>query len=706
MQTRYQSIPESDEDFGSPSQPQKHRSSFSCIVFSLVVVAFVALAVAAATLVTFVKPPPQVAVSSKSPISVYQTSSDHGDRMTLIDAAVMLQRGLDIPNEPLAFGNIDCHNDPAHRCKGAARIVVSSAREYQLIVGFGGAFTEASAINYHMLPEDVQDKFMELYFGKDGIGYSMGRVHINSCDFSRGEYDFAPVVNDFKLEHFDYTVARDAESLIPLIQTAMKLSQRPIKMLASPWSPPAWMKEPFNVSGLGIGQSMTGSAEPNGLINSTSVQNAWADYIMKWIDSYGWQGIPMWGITVQNEPKFAAPWEALKMTDEFQRDFVHDFLGPQLDHNHPEVKLFIFDHNKNSMSGWVDTVMKRKGNQKYVAGVAFHWYSGYGDRQMDGTYGYDEVNRTYQLVPDKLLLASEGCSCPDVKLGDWHRAERFAHDVIFDILNFASGWIDWNLLLDSKGGPNHLLNYCDAPIVVTEDFSDIYLQPKYYYMGHFSKYIAPDSRRIASTVVGNYKFEKFDPRVRSGFEAGMYACEKSPRQVWKLTTLGLLALVHPSEQDNTVFELCVASGGLEDRPFVRMVYCSVDSYSQPMKVARVGDNHLMDSETGLCFGLAGDSVESGTLLEVKPCDPADARQRFVVDPKTGEVKAEVGDDLCLTAGWPFLSGIAVTDGVDSTSIVVMNEAPVDTEVVLHDAVRDQFALLGINARSIQTIVYK
>jgi hypothetical protein len=91
---------------------------------------------------------------------------------------------------------------------------------------------------------------------------------------------------------------------------------------------------------------------------------------------------------------------------------------------------------------------------------------------------------------------------------------------------------------------------------------------------------------------------------------------------------------------------------------------------------------------------------------VKPCDPADARQRFVVDPKTGEVKAEVGDDLCLTAGWPFLSGIAVTDGVDSTSIVVMNEAPVDTEVVLHDAVRDQFALLGINARSIQTIVYK
>ena len=134
--------------------------------------------------------------------------------------------------------------------------------------------------------------------------------------------------------------------------------------------------------------------------------------------------------------------------------------------------------------------------------MAFHWYTGGMDRMMDGTYGYDNVNATHHFAPNKILLATEGCSCPDVKLDDWIRGERLTHDIIFDMKNYAQGWIDWNLLVDYRGGPNHLGNMCDAPLVTNKNFTDIHIQPKYYYFGHISKFVPPTSKRIQSTIVG------------------------------------------------------------------------------------------------------------------------------------------------------------------------------------------------------------
>jgi glucosylceramidase len=422
---RYETIPEADEEV----EPEpKCTTGFNS--FSILVLGFLVMAIGGAIYISFHASPINKDIITLSPVAVIQTSKSHGDNLHAFTADKMIQRGMKVPNAMLGFGNVDCKAD-AESCANVAKIRVNKEKQFQMILGFGGAFTESSAYVYYKLPRAVQKNFIDLYFGDSGIGYSMGRVHINSCDFGLGTYSYDDVENDYKLEFFEYEVLHDRKWLIPFIKTALEASKRPIKILASPWSPPWWMKQPNKERH--NEQNMTGSNDPQGLRDEPLVKNAWADYIVKWIFAFGWRGIPVWGITVQNEPKFAAPWEALKMTDDFQRDFVNDYLGPQMDKSHPDVKLLIFDHNKNNMTAWIDTVMAKLKNNLYVDGVAFHWYAGSNDREMDGTYGYDQVNMTHTAYPDKILLASEGCSCPGVLLNDWFRAERFAHDVVFDL---------------------------------------------------------------------------------------------------------------------------------------------------------------------------------------------------------------------------------------------------------------------------------
>jgi glucosylceramidase len=244
--------------------------------------------------------------------------------------------------------------------------------------------------------------------------------------------------------------------MLPMMREAIEKSKRDINILASPWSPPAWMKKTNKGK-----KEMDGSAEPNGLSDDPRIHAAWANYISKFITAYGNKGVPIWAITPQNEPEFAAPWEACAYNSTHQRDWIQDYLGPVIKQNHPNVLILAFDHNKDHLYKWAQTVMnkspdnnddddddddnngsKRKlrrtdalQKKNYVDGMAFHWYAGGGDRLMDGTYGYDALNKTYHLAPNKVLLATEGCSCPGVKIDSWLRAERHGHDIIFDLMN-------------------------------------------------------------------------------------------------------------------------------------------------------------------------------------------------------------------------------------------------------------------------------
>jgi O-glycosyl hydrolase len=297
-------------------------------------------------------------------VRLYESSISSPDMRQLLAADVGLAK--------INFGNIQCDpNNVAYACANAASpsasIEIQSSRKYQKILGFGGAFTEASAVNFYKLPAAAQEKVLQMYFGDDGIGYTLGRIHINSCDFSIESYDFDSVAGDYELKHFDMNVSHDEISTLPFLRAAMRTSKHPIKLVASPWSPPAWMKNP----GQDGTQSMTSSATPDGLKDDPQTQLAWARYISKFITAYARKGVPIWSITPQNEPEFAAPWEACAYTAESENDFIQKYLGPVLREEHPEVLILGFDHNKDHLQAWTEVLMGN-AEETYTNGMAFH----------------------------------------------------------------------------------------------------------------------------------------------------------------------------------------------------------------------------------------------------------------------------------------------------------------------------------------------
>jgi hypothetical protein len=264
-------------------------------------------------------------------------------------------------------------------------LLIDSFIKYQKIIGFGGAFTEASAINYYKLPQDIRKRIMNLYFNKEiGIGLTLGRIHINSCDFSPISYNFDNVDGDYNLDYFDNEVTHDTIQIIPFILDAMEKVNN-LKLVASPWSPPSWMKLPMKV---GDNSSMIGSASPNCLKNEPKIKFAWAKYLSKFITAYENKGIPIWAMTPQNEPEFPAPWEACAMNDTFERSFIGEYLGPVIKSDHPDLLILAFDHNKDHLKTWTTTMFKDTAivNEKekdkdenatltvadYVDGMAFH----------------------------------------------------------------------------------------------------------------------------------------------------------------------------------------------------------------------------------------------------------------------------------------------------------------------------------------------
>lgn len=678
-------------------------------------------------------------------VLLYQTSRSKGDRMTLLNEQGLQARGFGI--NKLSFGNVDCskklQEDGLCSPLGTgpvAKISVNSNKKYQKIIGFGGSFTEAAAYNFYRFPKLVQEKILELYYGDSGIGYTLGRVHINSCDFSLKSYSFDEIDGDFSLQYFDTEVTHDNAQMLPMMRAAIQKSKRDINILASPWSPPAWMKKPDSQNK----KDMVGSAQPNGLSDDPRIHAAWANYISKFITSYTNKGVPIWAITPQNEPEFVGFWESCASNSTHQRDWIQDYLGPVIKQDHPNVLILAFDHNKDHLYKWAQTVMNRSPGEEddddddsttsdsknsrnllsraeitkkrnYVDGMAFHWYAGGNDRLMDGTYGYDAINKTYHLAPSKILLATEGCSCPGVKIDSWLRAERLGHDVLFDLMNYAQGWIDWNLIVDSSGGPNHLGNNCDAPIVANVDYSDVHIQPKYYYFGHISKHVTPGSVRVSSSYAGDFGFVETDPNTREGTEVGAFTCEKSTRQVWKLNANNSISLVTAAATDidtegqsgDKVY-LCLGEG-VVNRPYLRLVRCDGAGVSgQPAKALRfqwTSHQQLQDVASGKCVSLADGVSEPGALLQLVSCgnNKNIAPSQVFKTSVSGELKSKSAD-LCITAGWPMLYAVAFENDQKNNVIVIMNEADIHTEILLQDFSHGDIRF-GINGRSMQTLVY-
>ncbi|RED63213.1 glycoside hydrolase family 30 protein [Cohnella lupini] len=347
--------------------------------------------------------------------------------------------------------------------------------EYQEILGFGGAITEASAVTAAKLGEANRNKILDAYFDtEEGIGYTVVRTHINSCDFSLGNYAYVEE-EDPTLSNFD--IGRDKEHLIPYIQQAKKRAGDNFVLYASPWSPPKWMK--------------TNGQMNNGGSLKPEYRETWARYYAKFIEAYTAEGLPIWGLTVQNEAKAAQKWDSCIYTAEEERDFVRDYLGPVLEKSGmSDVRLMIWDHNKERVYDRAKTAFEDALASKYIWGIGFHWYSG--DH-------FEALSVVHDRFPDKKLIFTEGCHEGGVQLGSWKSGERYAHDIMGNLNNWMSGWTDWNIVLDEQGGPNHVENFCDAPIIADTTTDSLTFQSSYYYIGHFSKYIRPGAVRVGSS---------------------------------------------------------------------------------------------------------------------------------------------------------------------------------------------------------------
>jgi glucosylceramidase len=368
-------------------------------------------------------------------------------------------------------------------------IFINPSQKFQNIIGFGGAITDATAQTFANSIPQVQNKLLQMLFDQEcGLSYNLIRTNMNSCDFSSESYTYIQE-NDTTLKTFD--IAHDLKYKIPLLSRAMNMIGVQAKLYISPWSPPAFMKSNHQMK-------FGGKLLPK-------YYDLWAKYFVKYIQSIEKQGIPVWGLTIQNEPMATQIWESCIYTAEEERDFLKYNLGPVLKKNGlGNKKIIVWDHNRDLIYHRVNTILSDKIAANYVWGIGYHWYETWtGSPALHENLGI--VSKEY---PSKNLFFTEGCKEKfDLsKINDWEIGEKYATNMIEDFNQGVAGWTDWNMVLDENGGPNHVGNFCFAPIHVNlkdgqlNHDSDIYVTNAYHYIQHFSKYVKPEARKIGISV--------------------------------------------------------------------------------------------------------------------------------------------------------------------------------------------------------------
>ena len=382
-------------------------------------------------------------------------------------------------------------------------IKINTNKKYQTITGFGGAFTESSAYLLNQMSDAKRKEIIDAYFSENGSNYSLTRTHMNSCDFSLSNYSYSPIENDKELKHF--SVKEDMDDIIPMIKDAQEASKDGFKIFASPWTASPWMKDNNDWRG--------GKLLPE-------YYDTWALFFSKYVDEYKAQGIDIWGFTVENEPHGNnSSWESMHYSPDEMTNFVKNFLGPQLERDGKgDLIILGYDQNRADLKNWVDSMYENEESSKYFDGTAVHWY--------DSTFEYypDELQYAHNKAPNKYLIQTEACidsEVPQWEDDDWYfRKEatdwgydwredekkylhpkyapfnRYSRDIIGSLNNWVDGWVDWNMVLDTQGGPNWVNNWCVAPIIVDPNQDEIYYTPLYYVMTHFSKYIRPGAEII------------------------------------------------------------------------------------------------------------------------------------------------------------------------------------------------------------------
>ena len=361
-------------------------------------------------------------------------------------------------------------------------ISINPKIEFQEFLGIGGAITDASAEVFAKLTPEQQQQILDAYYSENGINYNIIRTNINSCDFGSKSYTYIKE-GDTTLNSFD--IAVDKQFKIPLIKRATAIIKDDLVFYASPWSPPAFMKSNKDVL--------------NGGSLLPEYYALWAKYYTKFIKAYEKEGIPVWGITIQNEPMAKQIWESCIYTAEEERDFLKNNLGPTMEKEGlGDKKIVVWDHNRDLISHRANVIFDDKEAAKYAWGIGFHWY----ETWTGANPNYDNIKLVNQSYPTKNLLFTEGCQekFSSENYQRWGNAERYGNAMINDFNNGTVGWTDWNILLDQNGGPNHVKNFCFAPIHADLSKNELIYTPSYYYIGHFSKFIDKGAKNIETST--------------------------------------------------------------------------------------------------------------------------------------------------------------------------------------------------------------
>ena len=371
-----------------------------------------------------------------------------------------------LAEEPRAFETLEQPDE------NYPTVMIDVDKTFQTIEGFGGAFTDASADNFAKLSSEEQEKFLKACFDpREGNGYTLCRTTIHSCDYSAKMYTYDDVEGDKELKHF--SIEPDRKFRIPFIKRALATAKGNIKIYASPWSPPAWMKTNNDML-------YGGKLRPEYL-------QTWADYFVKYVKAYELEGIPIWGLTVQNEALAVQVWESCVFTAVEERDFVRDYLGPTLKKNGlSDLKLMFWDHNRGIMYQRAEVMYDDPEAAQYIYGIAFHYYVG---------HHFDNVRIVHDAFPAKKIIYTEAGMG-----GSWETGVNVAKNMIMDLNNWTNGWTYWNMLLDENCGPRHAGGLGGTSIVALDtQTGKVTYNPPFYYFGHFSRFIKPGAKRIACT---------------------------------------------------------------------------------------------------------------------------------------------------------------------------------------------------------------
>ncbi len=381
-------------------------------------------------------------------------------------------------------------------------VKLNTQKKYQRIEGFGGAITEASAHLLQKLPEAQKQKVLQAYFNDTASAYNLVRLHINSCDFSLSKYAYVDS-GDSNLSSFD--IAPDRDDIIPIAQAARKIAGEDLKFFASPWTAPPYMK----VNGDWYGGKLL-----------PEYYDLWAQYFVKYAQAYADEDLPIWGFTVENEPLGNdANWESMHFSPEEMGLFIKDHLAPALAEAQMDQKLLVYDQNRGAeLEEWSEVLLGDPEIREQIYGTAVHWYT--------STFKWfpESLQKTHALAPDKEIWNTEACVDAEVphwqddawywkkEATDWGYTwapekdkpdhpkyvpvYRYARDIIGCLNNQVSAWVDWNIVLDRQGGPNHASNWCVAPVIADTSSGEVYFTPLYDALRHFSQFINRDAKRI------------------------------------------------------------------------------------------------------------------------------------------------------------------------------------------------------------------